>query len=84
MDPLASPGTVIDDSCPVSVVEAGWRHRSSVILDVDYIHEVDTLRFDVIVLPDPGVYPMERHAVVHDGGVVFIGNTVGSLAEERS
>ena len=72
MDPLASPGTVINNSCPVSVVEAGWRHRSSIILDVDYVQEVDTFRLDVIVLPDPSVYLLETGAVAHYSGVVFV------------
>ena len=72
MDPLTSPGTVIDNSCPVSVVEAGWRHRSSVVLDVNYVQKVDTFRLDVVVLPDPSVYPLEAGAVAHYSGVVFI------------
>ena len=54
----------------------------SVILEVDYVEEVDPFLLDIIILSDLVVDPVQGRSVADDGGVHVAGSALGNLSKE--
>ena len=54
----------------------------SVILEVDYVEEVDSFLLDIIILSDLVVDPVQGRSVADDCGVHVAGGALGNLSKE--
>ena len=58
VDPFILSSYVVEDYCPVFIVERDWCFGLCVVLEIYHIKEMDPFLLNIVVLPDFVVYPI--------------------------